>query len=129
MIAMIAKNRDLVRMISLTVFFRMALFPCTVPFFFNPFTSFACQTPFLKTENRQLTSESKTNALFYSYHSISSIGLGDGFTTLLTTLPLFIRITRFAIGVIAELCVISTTVMPSSLHFVCKSFRILLPVL
>ena len=50
------------------------------------------------------------------YHSIVSTGTGDGFSTIFDTRPFLILITRSAIGAIAELCVIKTTVMPRLRH-------------
>lgn len=50
------------------------------------------------------------------YHSIVSTGTGAGFSTIFDTRPFLILMTRSAIGAIAELCVIRTTVMPRFLQ-------------
>ena len=60
---------------------------------------------------------------------MSSTFIGSLLMVLLTTWPLRILMTRFAIGVMAELWVISTTVIPSSWHLLWRSLRIFLPVL
>ena len=63
------------------------------------------------------------------YHSMSSTFIGSLLMVLLTTWPLLMLITLFAIGVMAELWVIRITVIPSSRHLFCSSLRIFLPVL
>ena len=64
----------------------------------------------------------------FCYHSICSTGMGFSLISTLLTLPFFILITLSAIGVSAELWVITITVIPFSLQVSCKSFKIDLPV-
>ena len=63
-----------------------------------------------------------------SYHSISSTGNGVSFIFMEDTFPFLIRITLSAIGVRAELWVITITVMPLCLHISCNSFNMAFPV-
>ena len=53
---------------------------------------------------------------------------GCGFSRTPRHRPLRISMIRSAMGAMAELCVITTTVMPFSRQVSCKSFRIALPV-
>ena len=62
------------------------------------------------------------------HHSIVSTETGLGFICISATLPFLIFITRSAMGVIAELWVITITVIPFFRHISCKSFRIAFPV-
>ena len=52
----------------------------------------------------------------------------NGVINLLRSVPFLILITRSAMGVRAELWVITTTVIPFCRHISCKSLRIALPV-
>ena len=63
------------------------------------------------------------------HHSISSTGVGRSFVCMDCTVPFLMWITRSAIAVSAELCVMMTTVMPFLRLCACKSARICLPVL
>ena len=67
-------------------------------------------------------------AVFPLYHSISSTGVGCSLSSIFSTFPLLIWITRSAMGVRAVLWVMTTTVMPSCRQVSCSSFRICLPV-
>src|SRR5699024_6933929 len=64
----------------------------------------------------------------FTYHSISSTGVGCAFRIMSETLPFLMRMTLSAMGVRAELWVMTITVIPFSLHMSCRSFRIALPV-
>lgn len=71
------------------------------------------------------------NAVFFiriSYHSIVSTGWGCSFIVMLLIFPFFISITRSAIGAIARLCVITTTVFPFLWQVSCNNFKIDFPV-
>ena len=63
-----------------------------------------------------------------TYHSMSAIGVGAGFTSSPTTLPERKRTTLCAIGASAELWVMMSTVMFSSRQMSCSSCRTSLPV-
>ena len=65
----------------------------------------------------------------FPYHSISSTGVGCGLTVMSRTFAFFIRMTRSAMGVIAWLWVMSTTVICWVRQVSCRSLRIFLPVL
>lgn len=55
------------------------------------------------------------------YHSISAIGVGCAFVSMLVTCPLFMRITRSAIGARAALWVITSAVMCEERQVSCNS--------
>ena len=55
------------------------------------------------------------------YHSISAIGVGCAFVSMLVTRPLFMRITRSAIGARAALWVITSAVMCEERQVSCSS--------
>ena len=63
------------------------------------------------------------------YHSILSTGVGAGFVSTAVTVPLLMWMTRSAIAVSAELCVMTMTVRPVLRQVSCKSFSTCLPVL
>ena len=63
------------------------------------------------------------------YHSISSMGTGFSLTAMDWTVPFLIWMTRSAMAVSAELCVMMMTVIPFSRLCFCNSARICLPVL
>ena len=63
------------------------------------------------------------------HHSMLMTSAGASFFTDSLTFPFLMRITRSAIGAIAELCVITITVIPFSRQVSCKSFNICFPVL
>ena len=62
------------------------------------------------------------------YHSIFSTGMGFSFTTILSTRPFFTWITLSAMGAMAVLWVMTTTVIPSLRQVSCSSLRMDLPV-
>ena len=62
------------------------------------------------------------------YHSMDSAEAGASFTSTLATRPSRIWMTRSAMSVNAELCVMSTTVLPVLKNVSCNSLRIALPV-
>ena len=63
------------------------------------------------------------------HHSILSTGVGSALQLTDWICPLLTRMTRSAMAVSAELCVMMTTVMPRSRLCSCRSCRICLPVL
>ena len=65
---------------------------------------------------------------FLIYHSISSTGVGLGFSVISATVPFLMRITRSAMGVRALLWVMTMTVTPPLRQLSCKSFKTALPV-
>ncbi len=65
---------------------------------------------------------------FSFYHSISSIGTMLRFSSIFSTCPLRMEIIRSAIGVIAWLCVITTTVLCILRQASCRSCSTALPV-
>lgn len=67
-------------------------------------------------------------SLYTTYHSISATDIGVSFLRISATFPFLILITLSAIGAIAELWVITMTVIPFSLHISCNNFKIALPV-
>ena len=60
---------------------------------------------------------------------MDSTGSGWAFISIEVTRPLFMRMTRSAIGASAALWVMMSAVMPSPRHVSCNSRRIYLPVL
>lgn len=65
---------------------------------------------------------------FSGYHSISSILVTCSLRRISEIRPLFTLITLSAIAVSAELCVITTTVIPVSRHVSCNNLSTALPV-